>query len=319
LIALYPWALSDFDYPGFRAENHSSLERSLLMERISRGWELVQESWSVLRKDKELMIFPILSSIACVLVAASFALPFLVIPELGKSFVQQKGHHEQAANTAQIISYVLGFAFYVVNYFVIVFFNVALVSCALIRFRGGNPTVSDGLNAAAQRLPQIFAWALLAATVGMILRTLEERLSFLGKIVVGLIGVVWSLAIYFVVPVLAAERVGPFDAVKRSSKILMKTWGESLVGNVSIGLISLLFSLPGIAVIIGGIALGVNMQSVILGVAVGACGLLYLVFLAILTSTLQQIFLAGTYLYAAEGVVAPGFNEDLLRNAFRRK
>ena len=288
------------------------------MERISRGWELVQESWSVLRQDKALMIFPILSSIACILVAASFAIPFLVVPELGRAFAEQKDH-EQAANTGKIISYILGFAFYFVNYFVIVFFNVALVSCALSRFRGGNPTVSDGLNAAAQRLPQIFAWALLAATVGMILRTLEERLSFLGKLAVGLIGMVWSMAIYFVVPVLAAERVGPFEAVKRSSKILMKTWGESLVGNISIGIITLLASLPGIGLLVGGFVAGGALNSLALGIAIGACGVLYLVFLAILTSTLQQIFLAGTYLYAAEGVVAPGFREDLLRNAFRKK
>jgi hypothetical protein len=287
------------------------------MERISRGWELVQESWSVLRQDKALMIFPILSSIACILVAASFAIPLLVIPELRPAFAEQKDH-AQAADAGKIISYILGFAFYFVNYFVIVFFNVALVSCALIRFRGGNPTVSDGLNAAAQRLPQIFAWALLAATVGMILRTLEERLSFLGKIVVGLIGLVWSLAIYFVVPVLAAERVGPFQAVKRSSSILMKTWGESLVGNISMGIIALLFSLPGLGLIGCGFVAGAAMNPW-LGIAIGACGVLYLVFLSVVMSTLQQIFLAGTYLYAAEGVVAPGFKEELLRSAFRRK
>jgi hypothetical protein len=288
------------------------------MERISRGWELVKESWSILRQDKALMVFPLLSAIACILVTASFAIPFLAVPELGRVFAEHKGH-AQAANAAKIVSFILGFLFYFVNYFVIVFFNVALVSCALSRFRGESPTVGDGLNAAAGRIHQIFAWALLAATVGMILRTLEERLSFLGKIVVGLIGMVWSLAIYFVVPVLAAERVGPIDAVKRSSKILLQTWGESLVGNISIGTITMLFSLPGIALLVGGIAAGAVMNSILLAVGIAAVGVLYLVFLSILSSTLQQIFLAGTYLYAAEGVVAPGFREDLLKSAFRRK
>src|SRR5258708_3502325 len=132
--------------------------------RMSRGWELVKESWSVLRQDKELMVFPVLSSIACLLVAASFALPFIFVPELGKAFVDRQ-NHEQAATNSRIISYALGFCFYVVNYFVIVFFNVALVSCALIRFRGGNPTVGDGISAALQRLPQILASAVVAATV----------------------------------------------------------------------------------------------------------------------------------------------------------
>lgn len=286
--------------------------------RIARGWELVKESWSVLKLDKELMIFPVLSSIACILVAASFALPFLFVPELGKAFIQQKGH-DDAVNVGRLLGYVIGFAFYFVNYFVIVFFNVALVSCALMRFRGGNPTVGDGLGAAVQRLPQILAWALVAATVGMILRMLEERLSWLGKLAISLVGMVWSMAIYFVVPVLAAERVGPLEAVKRSSKILMKTWGESLVGNVSMGVISFLFCLPAFALIVAGVALGVALNSVVLGIAVGAVGVIYLIFVSIVTSTLQQIFLAGTYLYASEGVVAPGFREELFREAFRRK
>ncbi len=265
------------------------------------------------------MLFPVLSSIACILVAASFVVPFLVVPELGRAFIQEKEHAQQADNTSRIIGYVLGFAFYFVNYFVIVFFNVGLVSCALIRFRGGNPTVGDGIGAACQRLPQIFAWSLLAATVGMLLRTLEERLSFLGKIVVGLIGLAWSLAIYFVVPVLAAERVGPFEAVKRSSQILMKTWGESLVGNISMGFIGFLFALPGIGLLVGAAAIGATLNSVPAAIAIGACAVFYLVFLSIVMSTLQQIFLAGIYLYAAEGVVAPGFNEELFREAFRRK
>lgn len=286
--------------------------------RIARGWELVKESWSVLRQDKELMLFPILSSIACILVAASFALPFIFVPELTKAFVDQK-NHENAATAGKIASYVIAFLFYFVNYFVIVFFNVALVSCALIRFRGGNPTVGDGLGAAVQRLPQIFAWALVAATVGMLLRMLEERLSWLGKIAVSLVGMVWSMAIYFVVPVLAAERVGPIEAVKRSSKILMKTWGESLVGNVSMGFISFLFCLPAFALIVGGVVLGVALNSVVIGIVVAAIGVIYLIFVSIVTSTLQQIFLAGTYLYASEGVVAPGFREELFREAFRRK
>jgi hypothetical protein len=286
--------------------------------RIARGWELVKESWSVLRQDKELMLFPILSSIACILVAASFALPFIFVPELTKAFVDQK-NHENGANAGRIAGYVIGFLFYFVNYFVIVFFNVALVSCALIRFRGGNPTVGDGLGAAVQRLPQIFAWALVAATVGMLLRMLEERLSWLGKIAIGLVGMVWSMAIYFVVPVLAAERVGPIEAVKRSSKILMKTWGESLVGNISMGVISFLFCLPAFALIFAGIALAVALNSVVVGIVVGAIGVIYLIFVSIVTSTLQQIFLAGTYLYASEGVVAPGFREELFREAFRKK
>lgn len=285
--------------------------------RIARGWELFKESWAVLRQDKELILFPIFSSIACILVVISFAMPFLFVPGLLKSFAEEKGHPESA--THQVISYAMRFAFYFVNYFVVVFFNVGLVSCAMIRFKGGNPTFGDGMQAAFARLPQIIAWAFLAATVGMILRTLEERFKGLGRFVVGLIGLAWSIATYFVVPVLAAEGVGPIDAVKRSAGVLRKTWGESLVGNISMGLAGFLLSLPGIALLFGGIAAGVALNSIVAGVLISALGLIYLLLLSVVMSAMQQIFLAGTYLYATEGVVAPGFTEDLFRDAFRHK
>jgi Family of unknown function (DUF6159) len=287
------------------------------MGRVSRGWELLSESWAVLRQDKQLILFPILSSVVCILVMASFALPFIAIPELGKAVIQHKDHADDL--TRKLIGYGIGFVFYFVSYFIVVFFNVALVSCAFQRFRGEEPTLNDGLSAAFARLPQIAGWALLAASVGTLLRVLEDRLSFLGKIVIGLIGMAWSIATYFVVPVLTAEGVGPVQAVKRSSKILMKTWGESLVGNISLGVIGLLLYLPAILLIGGGIAAGAALQSVVIGVVIGGIGLIYLMLVAVTLSAIQQVFLAGTYLYASKGTVAPGFSEELFQNAFRRK
>jgi hypothetical protein len=287
------------------------------MGRIARGWELVKESWGVLRKDKELLIFPVLSSLACLLVVISFVAPLIAMPDVtARLFAKQQVDQDL---TNRVVAFLIGFAFYFVNYFVVVFFNVALVSCAIIRFKGGDPTVGDGLRAAASRLPQILAWTALAATVGMILRALEERLSLLGKIVVGLIGVAWSIAIYFVVPVLAVERLGPVAAVKRSAQVLSRTWGESLVGNLSMGGIGLLLALPGIAVLMGSVFVGAYFDSMWIAIIIGALGLVYLVLLSIVLTTLQQVFLAGTYLYAAEGQIPRGFSEDLVRSAFRKK
>lgn len=291
--------------------------------RIARGWELFKQSWSVLSLDKELLIFPVLSTIACVLVAASFAVPVLAIPEL-RNAVFQAAQEEPAnggfqAQAGGAISAVVGFLFYFANFFVIVFFNTALVSAALIRFRGGNPTVGDGLRAAGARLPQIFAWALLAATVGIILRTLEERLSFLGRLIVGLIGVGWAVVTYLVVPTLAAEGLGPVAAVKRSAQLIRKTWGEALVGQLSLGIVGFLLVLPTILFVIGSIFAGAYFESV-WPVAIGiGLAVLYGVLASIITSAVQQIFLAAVYLYAAEGQTPAGFSQELLESAFRRK
>jgi hypothetical protein len=288
-----------------------------------RGLELLQQSWSVLKKDKELLVFPALSGIACLLVAATFVLPFLVAPGLVDTMF---GVNPQAAQpnpnadvVRQVLWVVLTFLFYFLNYFVIVFFNTALVSCAIIRFRGGDPTVMDGLQAAGARLPQIAAWALLAATVGIILRAIEERAGAVGKIVTGILGLVWSVVTYLVVPVLAVEKLGPIEALKRSSQLLLNCWGEGLVGNLGLRLIGFLLMLPGFFVILLAVYAGFATQSLIVGIGLGLSGVIYLVILSIVLSALEQIFVAGLYIYAAEHRVPDGFDEDLLRTAFRRK
>jgi serine/threonine protein kinase len=135
--------------------------------------------------------------------------------------------NQRAKELAESLSRVgLGFAFYLATSFVIVFFNTALISCALIRFDGGNPTLGDGLSAAVARLPQILGWALLSATVGTILKQVEERVPLVGKFVIGLVGMAWAILTFMVVPILAAEGLGPIAAVKRSTSLLRKTWGE---------------------------------------------------------------------------------------------
>jgi hypothetical protein len=275
------------------------------------------QSWSVVCQDKELLLFPVLSGLACLAVSASFVLPIVFVPELRQA--SNAVADGEAANWQNLVALALSFAFYFVHYFVIVFFNTALVSCALIRFRGGDPTVGDGVRAAMARLPQIFAWSLLAATVGMILRMIEERVGLLGKIVIALIGVAWSIVTYFVVPVQAAERLGPFAAVRRSAALLRQTWGEALTGQVSMGIVSFLLMLPAFLLLAGGVAVAVAMQSLWPAIAGGAIFVVYLIGLSIITSALQQVFLTGVYLYAAEGQVAPGFSEESLRAAVRAK
>src|SRR5260370_8269126 len=142
------------------------------------------------------------------------------------------------------------FGLYVVNYFVIVFFNVALVGVANSRLMGGTWTFRDGLELAWERKGTILQWALVAATVGVILRTLEERMGLLGRLIMRIIGIAWTLACYFVVPVLAFEDLTPIDAVKRSSKLFRDTWGEKAIAGFSLSLVSILLILPAIGLLI---------------------------------------------------------------------
>jgi uncharacterized protein DUF6159 len=276
------------------------------MERIGRSWALAKASYRVLRADRELVIFPLISFIALVVVLISFALPLAVfgIADLDTGELSPAG-------------VVLGFVFYVVSYSVAFFFNTALVGAAMIRLNGGDPTVSDGIRVAMSRLPAIVGYAVIAATVGMILRWISERAGIVGSIVAGLLGFAWSVATFLVVPVLVVEKVGPIEAVKRSSTMLKKTWGEQLVGGFGIGLV---FGLIMFAVAIIGAAIIVALASVstslmVVGIvalilALGAVGLV--------ASALGGIYTAAVYRYATTGE-AGEFGTTALAGAFRQK
>jgi len=269
----------------------------------------MRASWDVLKQDKELLLFPLLSGICCVLVLASFAGPILAMTDwqaaseavAGQELLASDGH----LTATQAWHMLTLFLFYFCNYFVIIFFNAGLIACAQIRMEGGDPTVGDGLRAAWARLPAIAGWAALAATVGMLLRLIEQRSNLVGKIVAGLLGMAWSLTSFLVVPILVIDNESPVGALQRSAAMLKKTWGEQLIGNFSFGLIFMLLALPGILVLV----VGVTAQSVTLIVF----AVLYFIGIALAQSALQGIFQAALYLYMRDGEAPEGFEASALQ------
>ncbi len=286
-----------------------------MFQRIANGWELTKQSWSLLKSDKQLMVFPILSSVACLLVLVSFALPMVATMDWSRlSDPDGRVHYFNGP-----IAYLVAFAFYFTNYFVISFFNAALIGAAMRKFEGESASVRDGLAVAASRLPQLLGWALVAATVGMVLRMISERAGLIGKIVIGLMGMVWSIATYFVVPVLVVEGVGPIDAVKRSGAIIRKTWGESLTANVGIGVIVMFATLLALSPAIAGIATTAAADTAVPAIIGIAATILLLLVISLVASTLQVILVAAVYRYAATGLVPEQFDGATLRQVFRKK
>ena len=206
------------------------------------------------------------------------------------------------------------------QYIVIFFFNTALVGAAMIRLDGGDPTVADGLRIARGKMLPIIGYAAIAATVGMILRAMEERAGFIGRIVVGMIGVAWTLATFMVVPVLVEQDVGPIDAVKESALLLKKTWGENLIGNGGIGVA---FGLITFAVILVGGGLTAisasNNNMLPMTITLGALTVVAVLGVALVQSALAGIYSAALYRYATDGQAPSGFDGEVLQQAFRLK
>jgi hypothetical protein len=285
-----------------------------MFDSFSRSWALIQASWAVLRADKELVVFPIVSMIGMVIVTILFAVPALAAGIFDSAL---QGGRNGGYNVASIV---VGFLFYVVVYTVIFFFNTALVGAALIRLDGGNPTLSDGLSIAREHAVPILGYAIIAATVGTILNALSRRAGIVGQIVISIIGFAWNIATFLVVPVLVVERLGPIDAIKRSGQLLKTTWGEQLTGNFSISGVFFLIGIV-LAFVVGVplMAIASAADSTALIVLAVAIFVLILVAVGILSSTLTGIFTAALYRFATQGTTGGFFEDSLVRDAFRRK
>ena len=217
-----------------------------MFERIMRSFELVKASWRILMEDKKLLAFPIMSGIITLLVVATFVVPLII----------SNGAYSLA--TDSVTGIVLLFLFYLVCYFVVIFFNVGLISCVHAKLNGKDMTVREGLSAAGRHLGSIVAWAVIAATVGLILHMIEDRAGLLGQIAAAVVGGVWSLVTLFVMPVLAFEDKNVFSAMKESLELFKKTWGESVVGTISITLIFGAIGVVGLLLVLGTLFIGIQ-------------------------------------------------------------
>jgi len=262
------------------------------MGRIGRSFQLVGQSYRILMQDKELMVLPLISGIIIVVAVAAMALGF----GLSAAQFQQRGP----------ALYIPLFLFYVVTYTIGIFFQAAVVAGATERMRGGDPTVGSALAAASRRLAAILLWAIVAATVGTVIRAIHDRVGFVGRILASLMGAAWSLATFFVVPVLVLEDLSIPDSFKRSVSVFRQTWGETVVGGTTLGAAAVCAWLTLIAVT-GLLAMAIGLAALVVFFA-GAVALM------IFFSALQGVYVASLYQFATGGT--PGLDSTLLGQAF---
>jgi hypothetical protein len=292
--------------------------------RLSRGWSMAKASFAVLKQHPKLAVLPAMSG-AIFLAVVGLILASLM-PQLSTIHGATGSIWRRLGEVGDIWFFAALFASLFVMTTVAIFFNVALVQCALRAHAGEEPSIRGGLSAAIGLLPHILGWALVATTVGVLLNMLQDAiqsyLSFLGKLLGGLLELSWAVITYFVVPVLVTEKVGPITAVKRSSAILRAKWGESLAGEARIGLLGILFVMVSALVFFGGLALvlssglkamvGIGAVLMTLGIIAGVASM-------VIVQTLSTIFQSGVYLYATTGQVPPTLDRDLLESAFQAK
>jgi hypothetical protein len=274
-----------------------------MFESIGRSWELVKASGKILMQDKKLLVFPLISGIVTLIVVISFILPLILTRAVLGSAISGP------------IAYLYLFLFYVVSYFVVIFFNTGLITCVSARLQGRDATVGEGISNALRHIGPILVWAVIAATVGVILRTIQNRSGTLGRIAIAIAGGIWSLVTMFVIPVLVLEDKGVIDAMKESVALFRKTWGESVVGTFSIGLIFGAIAAVGLLIVFASLLTG----SLLVIIPAVALFILLVAVVSVVSSAMQGIFVTALYQYAKTGTVPPSFDRGLIEGAFAPK
>ena len=265
--------------------------------RVSNTFKMMKSCLDVLKKDRELILFPVFAAISVGL--------FVLIMSAGGYLDNLDA--EQGGSLAPLILLIFG------ANFLIVFFNSALISAALERLRGGDPNVRSGLSHAVKHIHHIFFWSIIVTIVAIliaIIRGDRRENSIFRQIFASLIQAGWAMMTFFVVPIIVSENIGPINAIKRSTSLFKQTWGDQVVANFGFGIFQLFGVLLGVVV---GWFFG--LFSPVLGAVLG--GSLAVMSVAIIY-TLEGIYKAALYEFAL-GEKPLEFQQEDLRTAYQRK
>jgi hypothetical protein len=201
---------------------------------------------------------------------------------------------------------------YIVLAFVTTYFTAALVAGANNVLSGRPTSLGTAFEAANAKLHRLLPWALVQATVSMIIQALEERLGVLGTIIASLLGAAWAVLTFLTIPIIMLEDVGPWNALKRSGTLLKQTWGENIVAQAGFGILALFASMPGALLI----AIGVATGSIAAAVAIGIVGATWIAIVAVVVSALSGIYRTALYRFAVDGQAPGAFAGIDLAHAF---
>lgn len=287
------------------------------MNAFSRSWNITKLTFGVINRDRELIWFALLSFIFSTLFVVAMIFPSIV------PTVMSEGLSEDSLAAYQ---YVIIFVTYFGLAFIATFFNVCVVYTTKVRFEGGNATFGESLSFAFSKTGLIFKWSLVSASVGLLLKIVDNLASRLGKggqivlhIIVALLGMTWSIITIFVVPILVYEGLGPIAAVKRSTAVIKKTWGESLIKSIGLGFVQFLVMILIVAVSAGLTHLLSNafqLTGLLTGIGIG---LMLILLAGLIFAVASTVFNTALYVYASNSTVPSGFDEETVSGAFTNR
>jgi hypothetical protein len=304
------------------------------MNKLQRSWLLLKSSLAVIARNKLLLVFPITIFLCTTAIILFFLAPPVLRPT-GHSYLsaehwQAIGHSlfrsaDAGAGRSQIVFSPMAMGYlaflYLLSMFIATFCNVAFYHEILGALRGEPVSIVRGVRFACSRVSSILMWSLFAGLVGLLIKVIEERMPLVGRIIGRIIGLAWSIAAVFSIPVIVREEqnANPIAVLRRSAGVLKRTWGEALIGYVGLSFANGIIFAASFVSLLAAIAALVAIHFYWL-IPVAVLGWLLGLFVwAYLTGVASHVYRGALYLYAAEGVIAEPYNQEMLDMAWKYK
>ena len=326
------------------------------MSKIQRSARLIKATFTLVFREKKLLLFP-LAEIGLALVAALFFLAPIALYPTGHSiftaahwtalagqvenrlgFTPGHNQHAQPITGSSIAAKImmghpvmagLFVLAYFLSMFLATFCNVAFYHEIIQALNGHAVSLKRGYRFAAARWQAVLLWSLFAGLVGYLIRTLEDRVGFLGRIIMGFIGLAWSVACTFTLPALAwdTETINPLHLLRNSAGTLKRTWGELVVGFVGLELaFGMIFALVFVLFLVAPDFLWVihfsgHHVGQFLWIQAAGLGVVFLVTLPLswISKMVNSVYCCALFIYAAEGVIPGDFDKELMDSAWKVK
>jgi hypothetical protein len=267
------------------------------MGRIRTGFKLLTQSWSVIKKDPELIAVMALGFIAQV---AIFMLLFFLA-------FSRAPHLADFRFPRFLWLYPIMFASGLVGSLS----GATVIAAAMERLQGRDPSLHRAFGFALKQFPKLVRWSLVALTVGLVFYLIAEKLKLGGRILALLGGVSWAAATTLIFPVLLYEDRAVLDSVGRSASLIKKRWGEGVVGYGSVAVALAIVTVP--IMIAGGVLAAFSLAAGITLMVAAYVGLI------VLGGTIGQVFTAALYRFAADGVVTAPFGREQLESQYQNR
>jgi hypothetical protein len=268
--------------------------------RIARSWRLSRVAWDIVRSDRTILVLAVVSTVFAV---AGLALVYDVAGFFS-------GHRNRGGTNFALVTLIFSFPLT----FVSVFFNTAIAAAAASVLEGQRLSLREALAVPVRRLGQVALWSLLTSVVGVVIAQVAQRLPLVGNLIVRAVGLSWSVATLFAVPILATEGCSAGDCLRRSARLVKKRWGEGISGNVTITAWAVLAFIP--LVVVLGVAFGASRGQADVQITLAAVSAVLFFAVVAVSGVIRETFNMVLYRYALSGTAASGFSQSDLNAPF---